>query len=424
MSRSPHPQFYGWHMLMALWFIYFAVVGFGLYGSPVMFPHMIDDLGWNRGQISTGYTVFMLTLGAMSPVSAWSIKRIGGRLTMFIGGTVGACGMLLMVFIDALPLYFFAFGVLSGIGNVLGSNIPVQTVMTHWFRRRRGTAFGLVLAGGSFGGFVAPLALAWAIDSSGGHWRLGWVIIAAMMLLSAFTSLIFVRNRPADLGQHPDGRAPAIGMRTEEPSREESGSRIYRCETDWTLAEALRTRQLWMVLAMVIGAQYIWQIFVTQGPLHLADRGFTTQQYSLIYGLTIGLSIIGRIGAGFIIDRIEPRQVFVVVAALGMAGSIMFWFISPERPVTFLFPVCTGIAFGAVTILWPNIVANYWGPNAFAAVNGVIFPTMVVVNSTAAPLAGIMFDRIGSYLPAFAVAWGMMAVAFTAALRLTPPSRR
>ncbi|MFA5630556.1 MAG: MFS transporter [Porticoccaceae bacterium] len=421
MQHSPYPGFYGWRMLIALWLIYFSVVGFTFYGTPVMFPYMVADLGWSRGQVSLGFMTAMLMMGFAAPASAWSLNRFGGRHTMLVGGLLGATGLLLMLFTDSVLLYVLFFGLVVGTGIALAANIPVQTVITYWFNQRRGTAFGLVLAGGAIGGFVAPLALTATIDAADGQWRIGWVLLATMMAIAGLTSLLFVRNKPADLGQHPDGIDPAAATAAGDSA---TPTRIYRCATSWPLAAAIRTPQLWLVTAAIIGGQFHWQVFITQGPLHLADRGFTTEQYSLIYGITVGTSIIGRLGAGFIVDRVEPRLIFITALILGAVGSVLFWFISPQKPLTLLFPLFSGISFGAITIAYPNIIANYWGTTAFASVNGFIFPMMIICNSSAAPLSGAIHDGTGNYFIAFCIAWVMLAIAFFATLALSPPQRK
>ena len=417
MQTAPHPQFYGWQLLIVLLVVYFLVIGCSFYGAPVMFPYMVEEIGWTRGQLSLGLTASMVMTALVSPLCAWSIKRHGARVTMFAGGLIAACGLALMAFIESFPLYIIAYG-LIGTGACLTANIPIQTTLTHWFNRRRGTALGLVMAGASIGGFVAPLVLTTVIESAGGQWRLGWMSLSAVLLLAGVSSLIFVRNKPTDLGQHPDG----IGV-GENPGERSTrrGPAVYQAGNEWTLRMALRTPQLWMVLLLILAAEFVWQLLVSQGPLHLSDRGFTAEQYGQLYGLTIGLGIIGRLGAGVLVDRIEPNILYLLTAVLGLAGSVLLWLASPERPYTLAFVACSGVAFGAFIILWPTFIANYWGTAAFPEINGFIFPILLVSNACVAPLSGFIYDYFGTYLPAFVIAWVLVILAFFAALVLRPP---
>lgn len=422
MHNAPHPEFYGWRLLIPLWFIYFSVIGFSFYGAPVLFPYMIEDLAWTRGQLSLGLMTSMLLTAAVAPLCAASVKRFGARHTMFVGSIIAGAGMMTMLTVSSITLYVIAYG-LIGTGVSLCSNIPVQTVITHWFNQRRGTALGLVLAGASMGGFVAPLTLSAVIRLASEQWRFGWLCLAVVIISSGLASLIFVRNEPADLGQYPDGLHPARADAKTQTQGETRSSALHRSMEDWTLQEAVRTRQFWLVLSIIIGSEFIWQLFVAHGPLHLADRGFTSEQYSIVYGSTVGLSIIGRLGTGFLADRVESRTIFLITTLMAVVGAIIFWLAEPGHFLTWLFPVFSGVAFGALVVLWPTIVANYWGSGAFAEVNGVIFPVLVLFNASVAPLSGFLYDSFETYLPAFGIAWAWLVVAFIAALALSPPCK-
>ena len=172
-----------------------------------------------------------------------------------------------------------------------------------------------------------------------------------------------------------------------------------------------------------IGSQFIWQILVTQGPLHLADRGFSDYQYGLLYGAAIGFSIIGRLGGGLLNDIIEPRSVFCGALILSFIGSTLFWFANPQNPAIMIYPLASGIAIGAALVTVPNIITNYWGKNAFAPVYGAIFPIIIFCNSIAAPLAGRIHDSDENYLKAMMAGWALLALAMIATLLLTPPER-
>lgn len=47
------------------------------------------------------------------------------------------------------------FDIQIGAGGVFGPN---SAVVSHWFKKRRGLAFGLVAVGSSIGGTVLPIA--------------------------------------------------------------------------------------------------------------------------------------------------------------------------------------------------------------------------------------------------------------------------
>ena len=80
------PGFYGWWLLFFLWIVYTIPIGFVFYGPPVLYPFMIEETGWSRGDIMVGYAAIMLLTGVASPLAAWMIGRLGVRVTLFVGG--------------------------------------------------------------------------------------------------------------------------------------------------------------------------------------------------------------------------------------------------------------------------------------------------------------------------------------------------
>jgi len=189
------------------------------------------------------------------------------------------------------------------------------------------------------------------------------------------------------------------------------------------VSEALRTRALWLLLAAVIGSFFLWQIVVTQGPLHLRDRGFDATQSAFFYSLAIGLSVVGRFTIALLGDKVEPRILFLVGTFCILVGGILFWFISPDQMGTaYLFPLLAGFGFGACYVCIPTMIGNYWGPEAFAGISGVISPISILFQAVSAPLAGFLFDIQGSYLTIMVLAWIGTCMGLAAMLFCTPPA--
>jgi MFS family permease len=415
-------RFYGWWLLFFLWVIYTLPIGFAFYSPVVLAPFMIRDLGWTRGEIMVGVTAIMMLFGISSPLTAWMITRIGARKTIVVGGCITASAAFLIGRVGHVYPLFVTLGVFQGLGISMSAMIPVQTVAIAWFHTRRALALGLVGGGGAVGGLLAPMAINWAVVRAGGNWRIGFLLIAIASLAGVAVALLAVRNRPGDVGQHPDG------LRPEESSDGSSGpkrtARTYRTNEVWTVGEALRTRTLWLLILAGTGSFYMWQVIVTQGPLHLQDRGFDPAMSAFLYSLAIGLSIVGRFTIAGLGDRIEPRYLFAFSSLCILIGGVLFWVVSPDKVwVAYLFPLLAGFGFGAAYVCVPTITGNYWGPEAFTGIIGIVTPISMLIQGSAAPLAGLAYDLQGTYLTIMIVAWLAASVGFVATLFCRPPER-
>ncbi len=424
MKSLPEERpFYGWRLLFFLWIVYTLPIGFAYYSPGVLVPFMIRDLGWSRAEIMVGITCLMILLGLAAPVTAWMITRFGARLTIVVGGAITAAAALLMCRVGHLYPAYVALSVCVGLGVSLSSILPVQSVVIAWFQARRALALGLVLGGGAVGGFLAPQWINWVVLRAGGDWRIGWILIGGASAVGAVVALVAVRNRPGDLGQYPDGVIP--GAREKEAGKRPARRGTYRTSETWTVREALRTRALWLLVLSTTGTFYLWQVLVTQGPLHLQDRGFDAATSAFLYSLAIGLSVVGRFATAALGDRIEPRYLFALGGLCVLSGGVLFWFVRPEAMwVAYLYPLLAGFGFGASYICIPTITGNYWGPGAFPGITGIISPIGMVVQGTAAPLAGLLYDLQGSYFTVLLVAWTAAAVGVAAILFCRPPVHR
>jgi MCP family monocarboxylic acid transporter-like MFS transporter 10 len=103
-----------------------------------------------------------------------------------------------------------AIGLCAGI--IFG---PTISVVSHWFKRRRGMALGIVAVGSSFGGTVFPIAFNRLLPQVGFAWTmriLGFILLVCLAipnLVRRRLPLCMVEDadvllfRPCDDGSHP-----------------------------------------------------------------------------------------------------------------------------------------------------------------------------------------------------------------------------
>ena len=422
--ESKPGSFSGWWQLFFLWIAYTMPIGFAFYGPAVLYPVMIRDLGWSRGEIMTGSTAILLLLGLAAPPAAWMIGRFGARVTLTLGGAIVALASFLIGLLGHLYAIYLTLSFAVGLGICFATMIPIQTVAIAWFHARRALALGLVLGGGAIGGFLAPLAINQAILAAGENWRIGWYMIAGACAIGFAVALLAVRNRPSDVGEQPYGLSPEARGPV-PPAAQPTTTRTYRTPVNWTVRASVRTPTFWLLIVAAAGTFSLWQIVMTQGPLHLQDRGFDPFETAFFYSLAIGLSIAGRFTTAALGDRIEPRHLFALGACCTLIGGIIFWFVSPTAIWTgYLYSLLTGFGFGASYICVPTMIGNYWGPEAFAGISGLISPAIMVFEAAAAPLAGFLYDIQGSYIVVMVISWIGAAVSLVAILLCKPPRPR
>ena len=111
------------------------------------------------------------------------------------------------------------WGVLVGTGTGVTSMVLAAVVATRWFDARRGLVIGALSAANATGQLVFLPLLASLVERRG--WRTATLIVAAAAAVVFVVVLVFMRDRPEDLGLLPlrpaaaDDRCPhAPALRT------------------------------------------------------------------------------------------------------------------------------------------------------------------------------------------------------------------
>jgi MFS family permease len=112
---------------------------------------------------------------------------------------------------------------------------------------------------------------------------------------------------------------------------------------------------------------------------------------------------------------VEKRFLFMICYAMVSAGTLVLME-ARTMPVTFLFIALFGIGYGGTIPLDPAIRAEVFGRTAFAKIQGVMSPLLMVSSAAGPILAGHLFDVSGSYRSSFLItalmAFGAVGCAF------------
>jgi predicted MFS family arabinose efflux permease len=135
----------------------------------------------------------------------------------------------------------------------------------------------------------------------------------------------------------------------------------------------------------------------------LTDSGFapsTAAAAVMMAGLTVVLS---RVGIGWLVDNFHAPFVLAgVTLALALACTLLAL---PIFVVSLaIASVMFGIGAGAELDLLSFLVSRYWPSRSFGKIYGALFGIYSVGTGAGPVLFGVMFDRLGNYKTALAVA--------------------
>lgn len=411
------PTFYGWQMLAAFWFVLFVNLAFPAYGSGVINSYMAVDLHLSRQMVGWPYSAYMLMSGLPGPLAALLVNRFGIRLTIVLGGVMVTAGSLLMALVVTSGLgAVFAFGVLVGGGVAIGCVVATQTGVARWFVRRRALALSILLSGGGFGGFVASRVLD-ALIGRPDNWRAGWWLVVGLSVIATLIGAVFAKERPEDFGQQPDGASGSAGAAEgAEPKRIPA----HVTKEQWTYADALRSPALWLMYVCALGVSAAFTMLVPQAGPHLHDLGHPLSAGAVAISTMTISSLLAKTIVATVGDVIDPRYVWAAFTAVCAVGMLL---VVDARSMLqlYAFAVCVGSGFGAMIVCLMAVLSNYYGLKPYASIVGLAIAIQTTGSFLAPSLAGLLYDRIHTYTPAFYCVAAICLASAVILLLIRPP---
>jgi len=412
-SKKPK-VFYGYWILVAAFFCVFIWSGCTFYHFSLFVKPLEADFGWGRGDIMLAFTILFVVMGLASPLAGRLLDRYGARKVIAIGALIGGLGFLLLSQTHNL-WYFYASHVVIGVGMTGMGTIPTTAVVSNWFKKRRGTAIGIMSTGVGAGGFaLAPLIGGYLIPNFG--WRVSYLGLGILTwALIIPLALLVIRTKPADMGLHPDGaETPEIDA-VAQASPSTSGG--------FTLKMALATLPFWLItISLSLGAFAETGIVQNQVP-YLEDIGFPLAIAAAALG-GVGLgSTFGKLGFGWLCDRINPKYAFSIGIGLQLAATIILMSVRPESPVAilWLYAIVMGLGIGAWLPAMSILTSTNFGLASYGAIFGMISLVHSIGTATGPVTAGYMYDIMNTYYWAFIIFLALYAVAIATVLAIRRP---
>lgn len=382
------PLFYGWVLLGALWCVFAFNLGFPAYGGPVLNTAMANELGFSRETLGLITTFYIIMSGLPGPLVAMAVNRFGVRRTLLAGSLMNVTGALFMATMASSgAAAYLGFGLVIGGGVCSGAAIASQTAVSRWFLRRRALALSVLYSAGAIGGFFAVrYVLPWAMQT-GGSWRAGWWVIVTLSAIAGVLALLFVKERPEDVGLKPDGDSgdgTASGPARPRPA--------YITATPWESGEVLSRPTYWLIVFSLVGGSGGYTLFLAHGIVHLQDLGHS---FDLARNSIATMTWTGLLAKGVIMllgDRFDPRYLWAVFMVFFGAGLVLLVDARATWQVN-AFATCLGIGFGGGVVCLMTVLGNYYGLKAFALLSGIAIAINTTLSAIAPYVAGYLFDQ-------------------------------
>jgi len=403
--------FYGWWIVGACFAIALYTGGVVFYGFTAIFEPLVNDFGWSYTQVSLAASLRGLEAGLVSPLFGILVDRWGPKRLIFGGAIVAGLGFILLSRINSLAMFYGLF-ILVGIGMSALSSTVLMAAVANWFQERIGVVSGIVGSGFGFSGLMVPLV---ASLVNAYKWRMAVVILGIGLWVVAIPLSLIVRHKPEHYGYLPDGKMVKPAISDADPTP------VKTSEKDTGIRQALKSGTFWgITLALVCHAIMVNAVVVHVMP-YLNSIGFDLTTSSLVASAIPLMTIGGRVGFGWLGDKLNKRLIFASAFLMMGLGLLCFEYVASTGTwVLWLFLILFGTGVGCNHVLRVALVLEHFGRKKFGTIFGLTIGIMMVGQIIGAPLVGWFYDNWGSYQGIWIAFAGLSIVAVISALTIHP----
>jgi len=364
-------------------------VSFGVRSSFGLFlqPMSVEN-GWGREVFSFAMAIQNLLWGLLGPFAGAIGDRWGMGRVIVGCGIAYALGLVVMAYTDNPLSLYLGSGFLIGLALSGTTFATILAVIGRWVPvERRSTALGVATATGSFGQFALVPVAQWLIG--GLEWRHALLGLAAIVLL--------IVPLGAALSGRPASAAPHAGV-APQSMRE-------------ALREALGERGFHLLFWGYFVCGFHIAMLSVHLPAFVVDGGLKPEHGMMAIAL-IGLcNMVGSFVSGVLGGRFSKKYLLSAIYLL-RGVFILALILAPLTPLTlYLFAMGIGFLWLSTVPLTNGLVGQIFGMRYAGTLAAIVFVGHQIGSFIGVWLAGYIYDRVGSYAPAFWISVGLSVFA-------------
>jgi OFA family oxalate/formate antiporter-like MFS transporter len=345
-----------------------------------------------------------------SPFQGSLVDRFGPRRLITIGAILAGLSWVLAANVGSLYALYLTYGVVGGLGTGI-VYVGVVGHMVRWFPQQRGFAVGMVAAGYGMGAILTTFPISTELASLG----LDQTLVRFGLIFAVVGALAAQGLR------QPKGLTASAAA----PARAGAGQ-----AQDVGPSAMLREPIFWLMFVMMSMMSTSGLMVTSQMATFARDFGVAG---ALVFGLAalpLALTVdrltngLTRPFFGWISDRYgRENTMFLAFALEGVAMAL--WLTLRDQPLAFV--IMSGVVFfgwGEIFSLFPSTLTDTFG-TAHATVNyGWLYIAQGVGAIFGGPLAALMHEKLGSWVPVFGTAITLDIITALLAIALLKPWRR
>ena len=347
-----------------------------------------ETFGWPRANITSIYSVYMVSFGIGSLISGILFDRYGPRANYTIGFILLAVSYWFAGQLNSIIYLYAILGVCGGGGAALVGIVPAQSLLSKCFPQKRATAIAFAYAGQGVGIMLLAPAAQLAIEYY--QWRLAYQLAGYGFLAILLISILIPWNRLT---------------KSFKASKKCSNFPFNSLDskTNISLIEALKLPEFWGFFTIFFTTAISIFSISLQTVAYLISVGFNKFDAAFAFGTVGMVTIIGITFTGILAEKFPPYIVasmsygltFIGISTLAILQFFPNWFLLTTFVISF------GLSAGARGPIITAQMAKIFAGKGLASIFGATSVGNGCGAAIGAFLSGVIFDITGGYNFAF-----------------------
>jgi MFS transporter, OFA family, oxalate/formate antiporter len=366
-----------------------------------------EALGATLPAIQVTFTLLIVLQTWFSPLQGYLVDRFGARTLIAAGCLLSGLGWIGAAYATSLTGLYLTYGLFCGIGTGI-VYVGIIGLVVRWFPDRRGLATGLVAAGYGFGAILTTFPIDTMMKQAGYQHTL--VVFGIILgIVGAAAALAIRMPTQADVLPSPPVLASTVGTPP---------------------GQMLRSKVFWLMFFMMTMMSTGGLMIISQFAAFSRDFGVANVVIFGLAALPLALTIdrltngLTRPFFGFVSDKIG-RENTMGIAFLMEAAAVTLMVMCRDNALVFV--ILSGVVFfgwGEIFSLFPATLTDTFGAEHATTNYGLLYVAQGIGSILGGPLAALLREQTGSWLPVFAIIIAIDALTGILALAVLKPMRR
>ncbi|MGE9553056.1 L-lactate MFS transporter [Erwinia amylovora] len=301
-------------------------------------------------QVAFSFGLLSLGLAIASSVAGKLQERFGVRNVSIGAGVLMALGFFLTAHASNLFMLYLSAGVLVGLADGAGYLMTLSNCVK-WFPERKGVISACAIGAYGLGslGFKFICSYLLSVNSLETTFIIWGCLAMVMVIIGAMLMKDAPKQQTAKRGESTSTR-------------------------DFSLAEAVRLPQYWMLAVMFLTAcmsgLYVIGVAkdIGEGLVHLSAQ--TAANAVTIIAIA---NLSGRLVLGILSDKMARIRVITLAQVISLAGMSILLFTRMNETSFFISIACVAFSFGGTITVYPSLVSDFFGLNNLTKNYGLIY---------------------------------------------------